>query len=473
MNFRGVIYYLGIYSLIVSLFLLLNFFYSIYFQFQFGLKVYLVSFFAVFTIGGLFIYLGFKNKLNLSYYDQLLLVLIGFFYIPFIMSFPFFLSGYELSLLNLYFESVSGFTSTGFTIFHDLNYIDKSLLIWRSMLQWLGGIYFLISLFSILGTRRIMIKPTYLVFNESFGGNYHNNFFSNSAKLFFIYFFTTLFIFISYILVDINFFDSFNLAITVVSSGGFLPVNFLEDIIKNNLQIIILSFTFLVPILNFFIFYNIILKRFSYKNYFEDIYILFLIIVIIFLVYFFLSVDKNFTGIVLMVLSSISTIGINLKTQESNLFFMFILLTIVGGSSVSTSSGFKISRFYILLKFSFNEMFKLVKPINIFNRNMFTQEFKINNNDIKNSFLIFIFFIIGIFFLSGVLSIETLPFEKSLKLSILTLTNTVNSTIFGLSDINFVSMTELSKIFLILFMILGKVELVAFLVLIKKIIIKD
>jgi len=151
----------------------------------------------------------------------------------------------------------------------------------------------------------------------------------------------------------------------------------------------------------------------------------------------------------------------------------FITLTIVGGSLISTSSGFKYTRLYILLKNSYQEIYRLVKPINIIDKNLFNSEKKIDDQDVKIAFLVFISFIVSIFVLSSILTLDNLTFENAFKLSILTLTNTVSSTLYGLEDLNFLDLSNLSKISLIIFMIFGKIEIITVIYLIKKFIFRE
>ena len=123
-----------------------------------------------------------------------------------------------------------------------------------------------------------------------------------------------------------------------------------------------------------------------------------------------------------------------------------ILLTIVGGSLISTSSGFKYTRIYILFKTSYQEIYRLVKPINVIDKNLYTSEAKIDDQDIKIAFLVFLSFIISIFILSSILTFDYLSFENSFKLSILTLTNTVSSELYGTDNISFVDLSNYTKI---------------------------
>ena len=152
----------------------------------------------------------------------------------------------------------------------------------------------------------------------------------------------------------------------------------------------------------------------------------------------------------------------------NNLSIKVLLLTIIGGSLISTSSGFKYTRIYILLKVSYQEIYRLVKPINIIDKNLYNSEAKIDDQDVKIAFLVFLAFIISLFVLSGLLALDNLSFENSFKLSILTLTNTVNSELFALENLNFFDFNDFTKISLIFFMIFGKIEIVAILYLIIK-----
>ena len=130
-------------------------------------------------------------------------------------------------------------------------------------------------------------------------------------------------------------------------------------------------------------------------------------------------------------------------------------------------------RIYILLKTSSIEIIKLISPNTIINKNIFITERKITDEIITISFLIFISFFISLFILSGILAVDNINFEKSFKLSILAITNTTTSAMYGISEINFADLLTTSKFSLILFMIIGKIELISIFLIIKKIFFKD
>ena len=378
----------------------------------------------------------------------------------------------------LVFESVSGFTTTGFSIINNVEDIDEPLLLWRSSSQWLGGLFFLTAIIGTLGLKSVKIKPIYLLSGSDLGGNFYNNFNSNFTKILLIYFITTIFIIFLYSGANIRLFDSFNLAFTTISSGGFLPKNSLSLIVNNNFKVLVLSTSLLFPIFNFYLLFKIFSNQFKIQDHQEDLHLGTIIIILTLFFYFFFIPTESIADVFLAITSSISTSGITTySTFASSLNFdislFCILLTILGGSLISTSSGIKYIRFYILLKMSYQEIYQLVKPINIFNRNLFHSQIKIDDEDSKISFLVFISFIIAIFILSSILTLDNLSFEDSFKLSILTLTNTVTSALYGMENLTFVDLNGLTKISLIIFMILGKIEIIAALFLIKKFIFKE
>ena len=177
--------------------------------------------------------------------------------------------------------------------------------------------------------------------------------------------------------------------------------------------------------------------------------------------------------VIINVVSSISNSGISPTKISGNLSLVFIFLTLIGGSILSNTSGLKFLRLYILLKSSFSEIFRIVKPNYVVNKNILLSDNKINNEIIKLSFYIFICFFISLFILSSLLLFDNITFENAFKISILTLTNTTNSGIFGLESLFFSNLLTFSKVSIIIFMIIGKIELLSLLLLLKKILTKN
>jgi len=473
MNYKSILFFLGIYSLLISFLSILNIFYSIYFEFIIGLNSYIITFLISLFFGFIFYFVGRNHYKDITLSNQLIFIILSFFLLPFLICIPYYSSIYDINFLNSYFESVSGFTTTGFSTIHNIENIDQPLLLWRSSSQWLGGFIFLFATIGTIGSKQIKIKPSYLISGGASGRNFYNNFNYNFIKILLIYFFTTIFVIFLYTLFDLRLLDSFNLAFTSVSSGGFIPDKSLSNILVKDIQVFIFSITLLIPVFNFFLFHDIITRKFSLRNHQEDLHLLLFIIFLLLFFYFFIMADEGFVNVLFSIISSISTSGLSIYSPEMDLSLFFILLTIVGGSLISTSSGFKYTRIYILLKTSYQEIYKLVKPKNIIDKNLYNTDVKIDDEDVKIAFFVFVSFILSIFILSSILTLDSLDFENSFKLSILTLTNTINSSLHGIDSLSFYDLNSFTKLSLIFFMILGKVEIIAFLYLIKRFIFRE
>ena len=176
MNYKGILFFLGIFILLVSFFSILNIFYSIYFDFIIGLNSYLITLFISLILGSLFCYVGRNHSKDIVLTDQLIFILLSFLLIPILISIPYVLSIYDIDFLNAYFESVAGFTTTGFSIIYNINDIDEPLLLWRSSSQWMGGLLFLLVTIGTIGSKQIRIKPAYLISGGASGLNFYNNF---------------------------------------------------------------------------------------------------------------------------------------------------------------------------------------------------------------------------------------------------------------------------------------------------------
>ena len=390
--------------------------------------------------------------------------------LPLALSIPFYFSIYNLTFLNSFFESISGFTSTGFTIFENIKHIDQSLILWRSTIQWVGGLYFLFSIIFLIDIYDESFKKTltnFISFNSS-------EIFKQATKIFLLYSGLTLLIFIILNFFSIRSFDSLNLAFTLISSGGFLPVNDLSNIIKDNSQIVIISLMMLTSFFSIFFSFNLLfLKNKNINFFYEDLHLIIYFIIVTTIFFLFFSFNNGFFVNFLSISSSVSNIGFSLNTNQSNLSIIFLILVIIGGSFFSTSSGLRFIKIYSLFKYSINQILSFSRPKNVFmNKLMFT---KINFNfyEITKYFLSILIFIISLFILISFLSLSGMEFENSFKLSILTLMNTVNSSIYGLSELDFNNLHFLTKYTLIFFMIIGRIELLTILLLFKKFLFKN
>ena len=461
--------YLSFFFGLISILSFFNIIYSYYFNLYLNINTYYFSLIISFLISILFFKLD-SNEKKQSIFDKILTVLLGYILIPLILCIPFYYSIYNLTLLNSYFETVSGFTSTGFTIFENIKNIDQSLILWRSSTQWIGGLYFLFSIIFLIDIYDENFKKTltnFISFDSS-------EVFKQALKIFFLYSGLTLLIFLILNFFSIRSFNSLNLAFTLISSGGFLPVNDLSNILKDNTQIIVLSILMLLSFFSIFFSYNLIFFKKKNMNFFyEDFHLLVYLLIITGIFFLFFSLNVDFSINFLSITSSISNIGFSLENDQQNLSLLLLILVIIGGSFFSTSSGLRFIKIYSLLKYSFNQILSFSRPKNVFTNKLIFTKINFDFQEINKYFLTILIFIMSLFILTILLTISGIGFESSFKLSILTLMNTVNSSIYGLNDFDFNNLNFFVKYFLILFMIIGRIELLTILLLFKKFLFKN
>ena len=454
--------YLGIFSLFVSALSFLNILYCYYFKLYLNINNFIFIFVVSLFLGSIIFFR--KKPKKILIYQKILTVVLGYISIPILLSIPYYLIIKNITFIDSYFEAISGFTSTGFTIFNNIKHLDESLILWRSSTQWLGGLYFLISIILLIDIFDKNLKKSltnFINFNS-------NETIKQCFKISVVYLILTILIFIILYLSEIRAFNSFNLSLTLISSGGFLPVNNLDLIINNKFKEIILSITMLVSFFSLFFTYNLIFFHKRNINFFsEDLYLGFYLIFLISFFFIFLNIDDNFSSILLAICSSISNIGFSLNVPI-DLSFIFLILIIVGGSFFSTSSGIRFFKLFLLFKFSINELVSHSKPKSVFMNKLPFFNLNFTNEDFYKYFLSVIIFIISLSILSMMLTISGINSEDAFRLSILTLMNTVNSYTSGINNFTFYDLTTFSKLSLMFFMIIGRVELISILIICKK-----
>lgn len=466
---RFILNYISIFLLIISVFSFFNIIYCYYFDLYSSINSYFITFIISLSIGFIFFFKKFKT-IKITIYNKIFAVLIGYIFLPIIISIPFAINLSNVSLINCYFEAISGFTSTGFTVFDNVKHLDESLIIWRSTSQWIGGLYFLFSIILLIDIFDNNLKNSltnFISFNIS-------ETFKQTAKILILYTSLTIFIFLILNLINLRTFDSLNLAMTIISSGGFLPVNKIDIILNNQISQTIFSILMLFSFFSLFLIYNLIFLKQKNINFFsEDFHLLIYLILLIIVFFVFFNFDYNFSIIFFSLVSSISNIGISLSGVPENLYFIFLILVIIGGSFFSTSSGIRFLKIYALIKFSINELLSHTRPKHIYINKIAFSDKLIEQSDLYKYFLSIIVFILSLFIVSSLLTISGINFESSFKLGILTLMNTVNSSMYNLDTLNFSEMNYFNKTTLMVFMIIGRVELLTILIICKKFLFKN
>ena len=462
--------YLSVFSFIVSILSFFNIIYSNYFNLYLNIDSYVYSLIISFLFSLIFLYKKKRQKNKITIYEKIITVFLGYIILPFFISIPYYFSIYNITFLNAYFEAVSGFTSTGFSIFENVKHLDESLILWRSSSQWVGGLYFLFSLILLIDIFDVNLKKpltNLLSFNTS-------ETLKQSAKILILYTFLTFFMFVILNIFEIRSFNSFNLSMSLISSGGFLPTNDLGIILNSKAKEIVFSLLMLVPFFSLLLTYNLFTIKSKNISYFqEDFYLLIYFIIIVLLFFFILQSSNSFSETFLAITSSISNIGISIKGSYENSSFIFLILTIIGGSFFSTSSGIRFVKIYSLFKFSINELASHANPLNVYVNKLDFSDSKLETSDINKYFISVLIFIFSIIILSSLLMFYEINIENAVKLAILTVMNTANSSIHNLYDFNFNDLQYFTKCFLVIFMIIGRVELLTLLIILKKFLFKN
>jgi len=414
-----------------------------------------------------------NKKLNLQ--QAFLLTTLSWLSIAIFGCIPFLLSNLNLSFVDAFFESMSGITTTGSTIITNLDNAPKSILIWRAILQWLGGIGVIVMAITVLPLLNVGGMQLFRVESSDTTEKILPRAREVTIIISIIYLTLTFTCGIAYWLVGMNIFDSIAHSMTTIATGGFSTYSNSIGYFQNpKIEIIAIIFIVLGSIP--FIAYLKFVKG-DQKIFFKDVQIkgliyIFIISVLLMLLYLIFS-NKEYSFAENLRISTFNVVsilsGTGYVTSDFSLWgnfplIFFLLLMFIGGCAGSTTCGIKVFRFQILGLFISNQIKKLVYPSGIF-------PIKYNNEKISNSFIYsiitFIFLYFFIFFVLAVLlSISGLDFITAISGSASAISNVGP----GLGDIigpngNFSDLPNFSKLSLSLGMLLGRLELFAVLVL--------
>ena len=266
MNFKRISYFLGLFCFPVSVLAFVNILYSSYFDYFLSINSYIFTLVVSFLVGLALLIIGKKSEKKINFIEQLLLIILVYLLISFFIALPFYLSNYQVTFLNSFFEAISGTTGTGFSVFKDIKYLDPTLIIWRSSSQWIGGLYFLFFLIVIFSNKKFNYKMNDLTYSGD-GNVYLESSIRNILlKIFIIYLVLSFLIFLFLNISEVRMFNSLNLSMTLISAGGFIPTDSLNNIITTNPQKIIVILALILSMLNFFLIINI----FEKKSYYEE-----------------------------------------------------------------------------------------------------------------------------------------------------------------------------------------------------------
>jgi trk system potassium uptake protein len=423
-------------------------------------------------LGFIFIWIEKKQSSNVNSLKTLklpqacILVVIALLILALISSISF-LPSFNYNFINAFFESVSGFTTTGLTLYSSLENLPRCLLLWRAETQWIGGIgivivfLFIITRLHFHGKEETTQTESILALYETqgFSQEVEPNLKKSSKNILIIYGSYTLLAIILLYFSGMSLFESISLSFTSISTGGFIVTDTLN---ANNMQLVILCILMLLGSISFIVHNKILQRKFKEfllsheKN--------------IFLIFLLLSIGVTLVGytdikVVLFQLISAFT-GTGYSISDISILphiFITIIVTgmIIGGSVASTTGGIKVARVYSLFAMIPWIIKKLISPRHS------VIPLKINNKVIeeKNLFIIIVF--VSLYFL--VLFTGTIIFLM-LGYNFLDSSFQMASALgtVGLTTMELTTVPIIGKIVLMIAMILGRVEIFPLLILIRK-----
>ena len=471
-NYKTVFFTLGILQIILGISMSIPIIAQVIFQELdssfFGAGIITIIF------GILFFLSNFNHDKKLNLQQAFLLTALAWLSIAIFGSLPFIFSSLNLSITDSFFESMSGITTTGSTIITNLNETPKSILLWRAILQWLGGIGIIVMAITLMPIMNVGGMKLFKISSNDSAEKILPKSKEIALRLVFIYSGLTFLCAISYKIFGMSFFDSFTHSMTTIATGGFSNYN--ESIgyfNSTNIEITAMIFIILgsIPFIAYIKFLNGNKKIFSSDSQIKS-FIRIIIFSILILLLYLLVINKNLSEINLIdisfnVISILTGTGYVTKEFDSWGSFplvFFLILMFIGGCAGSTACGIKIFRIQILYLFLFNQLKKIIYPRGIF-------IIKYDNNNVDDKFMAsiisFIYlYIIIFFFITALLSLSGLDFITAISGAATSISNVGPGlgSVIGPNG-NFSLLPDISKWILSLGMILGRLELFAILVL--------
>ena len=432
----------------------------------FGASIVTIIFGVLFFLSNL----DHNKKLNLQ--QAFLLTALSWLSIAIFGSLPFVFSYVNFSFTNAFFESMSGITTTGSTIISNLENMPKGILLWRALLQWLGGIGIIVMAITLMPIMNVGGMQLFKISNNESSEKILPKSKEIALRLIYIYSSLTALCALSYKFLGMNIFDSLTHSMTTIATGGFSNYN--QSIgFFNSVSIELSAMIFIILGSLPFIAYIIVLGG-NKKIFLSDIQIKTFIKIIFFSVIvltIYLSLNNsnqlNLRSIFFNVISILTGTGyVNAQFDNWGGFslVLFLILMFIGGCAGSTTCGIKIFRIQILYSFISNQIKKIIYPKGIF-------ILKYNQNAVDNKFVAsiisFIYMYLVIFFIiTALLSLTGLDFITSISGAATSISNVGPGlgSIIGPNG-NFSTLPDVSKWILTLGMILGRLELFAILVL--------
>ena len=470
---KTVFFIVGILLIILGAFMLAP--YAVQLTFNENSHSFLSSAFITIFIGTLFVLANLEKDYRLNLQQTFLFSTLAWIFIAMFGSLPFILSKINLSFIDAFFESMSGITTTGSTVISNLDSTPKSILLWRAIMQWLGGIGIIVMAITVLPLLKVGGMQLFKMEGSDTTEKILPRTIEVATIIILTYLSLTFLCAFLYWFFGMEIFDSVAHSMTTIATGGFSTHNESIGFFKNsNIEIIATIFIILgsLPFISYLKFVKGNRKIFLQDAQIKGLIYLLIISIVIMFMYLMITNDEgslidklrisSFNVVSILSGTGYVTDDFGLWGKFSLIFFLFLMF--VGGCAGSTTCGIKIFRLQMLIIFLSNQIKKLIYPNSVLVVKYNNQ--KISENFI-NSVIVFIFSYLFLFmFLSMLLSFTGLDFLSAISAAATSISNVGP----GLGDMigpngNFKEVSDISKLILSFGMLLGRLELFAVLIL--------
>ena len=473
-NFKVIFKILGILLVLNGVFILLCIPFSLYYK-EGDLWALISSSLITSGVGGVMLLLTRNNEnTELRKREGYLVVTGGWLVMSFFGALPYILSGSIPDLTNAFFETLSGFSTTGATILTDIEGVHKGILLWRSLTQWIGGMGIIVLTVAILPILGIGGMQLFVAEAPGISPDKLQPRIKETAKrLWLIYLGLTLTEMCLLWMGGMTFYDAINHALTTMATGGFSTKNASIAYYQSPfIQYVIIFFMFLAGTnftMTYFAMKGRFKKVFSNEEFRTYLLVTVFISIVVGLTIFSLentAFEKSFREALFQVVSVVTTTGYitaDYTAWTPFITIIFVMLMFVGASAGSTAGGVKIVRHLILIKNSILELKRQIHPSAVLPVRFNSRAV---NRDITFNILAFIMIYISIFALGSiVMGMLGLDFMTSIG-AVATCLGNIGPGIGSVGPVdNFAHLPNVSKWVLSFLMLLGRLELFTVLIL--------
>lgn len=468
LNIRFISKVLGIIHILESFFMLLASGMAFYYR-DTDLYPLLISF-GIILLFGLVLFFAGRNarKYHTGRHEGLIVVVLTWILLSIFGMMPFYIGGYISTITDAFFETMSGFTTTGFTILNDIESLPKGILFWRSLTQWQGGIgiiVFMVAITPILGVTASHI------FDAESPGITHEHFLPRvtevAKRLFGIYLLLTIILILLLWMGPMDFYDAINHALTTIATGGYSTKNnsiaYWDDAYTEYVICIFMC----LGATNITLFYFALkgkvkkmLKDEEFRWFYAFVFLTTAIVTIwLLILHNGINVENAFRMSAFQVVALITTTGFQTADYASwGSFFTIIALTLmtICGCAGSTSGGLKMGRFVILIKNMLNEFKKQTHPNAVLPVRVSGQ---VIPSEIVHRVLTFTFIYVGLIAIGcAILLIGGIEFDAAIS-SAVSASSNVGLSLGSFANHNMAEMPIISKWTISFLMLVGRLEI--------------